>query len=939
MPKKIQTPPKSQTVAKTDQTTGLTSAEAAFRLAKFGPNLIAEKKRRPLIIAFLEQFKDLMVIILIIAAIFAIISGEFRDASVIIFIVFLNAIIGFVQEYKAEKAIEALRKMIAPKAKVLRDGHQMEIDATQVVPGDILILNEGDSIAADAELFEANELEAQESALTGESTPVQKLTYDLPETSGTPSDQENMVFLGTNITHGSGRAIVKMTGMETQMGQIAKLTIETKKDLSPLQRDLNNIGILVGKVSFVISAIILAAGTLIQHKQFTETLLFATSVAVAAVPEGLPATITIALAMGIRRLASKNAIIKQLSSVETLGATTVICSDKTGTLTKNEMTVEETFYDSAVAKKMLIAISGLCNNAALSHSSAKKDLQIIGDPTEGALLIMNLKEGLNQEKLLKDFEKIHEIPFDSNRKRMTEIVREKNTGTYFAFTKGAPDNIVQICTQNIYKNQTVKMDEKSRENLLNKNEEMANRALRVLAFSYREIGPKEWAEIHSGTPNTTGLKSHHTGKQNPDAKNPGKPNFNKIEIEKNQIFVGMVGMIDPPRPEVKAAVDLTRKAGIRTYIITGDHGLTARAIAKNLGLITDQREHLILTGQDLNRTTEHELKEHLKNKNLDIIFARVSPEHKLLIVTLLKELGEIVAVTGDGVNDAPALKRADIGVAMGISGTDVSKEAANMVLADDSYSTIVTAIKEGRTIYENMKKFIFYVFSCNIGELITVLGAIVLNLPAPLTAVLILCVDLGTDVLPATALAIDPSEPGIMERPPHNPKVKIMNKNFIIRYAYLGLLMGLIVMVVYILTLYRYGWYWGEVLDTSNLTYLKASSSAFVLLVVIQMVNVFNSRSEKYSAFKIGFFSNLYLLGAIAISLAVTFLIVENDFLQSYLHTTSLNFLDWIIIVGSSLLVLLAEEIRKLISRKYYSNTNGPKNRSTTPTANPTTAA
>jgi len=931
--------------------TGLSDKEAADRIKLDGPNLIKPKKHHHWIINFFEEFKDLMVIILLVAALLAFIGGESADGAVILFIVVLNATIGFIQKYKAEKAIAALNKMIAPKARVLRNGKEMEIAATDVVRGDIMILREGDQIVADAVLYEANELEAQESALTGESTPVQKFTYDIPQTNDTAADKENMVYMGTSITHGNGMAIVCATGMATQFGRIAQLTTETKKDLSPLERELNLIGLFVGKIALAVAAILLAIGIFIQGKQPIETLLFAAAVAVAAVPEGLPATITIALAIGVQRLARKNAIIKQLSSVETLGATTVICSDKTGTLTKNEMTVKKIYfdrYDVTVqgvgykpvgsihiklnnkpyitighqsgtlqdyenqrkslhelrqnkpelhqALETLMTIAGLCNNANLQREN--EEWQVFGDPTEGAILTVVEKSGFDLLEIRDRYRKIHEIAFDSSRKRMSVIVEDKENGKYFVFTKGAPGSIIDICDRVIINNREIKFDKEFKQKFYQKNEAMASSALRGLAFAMRELSPAETKTLKRGL----------------------NLNLNKNNLEQNLIFIGLMGMIDPPRPEVKAAVKLAHSAGIRTFIITGDHGLTAEAIARQLNLI-GQKKHIILTGEKLNSLSDESLGKQLRNHDLDIIFARVSPQHKLRIVKLLKEQGEIVAVTGDGVNDAPALKRADIGIAMGIAGTDVSKEAANMVLADDSYSTIVTAIKEGRTIYDNLKKFIFYIFSCNFAELLTVFSALILKLPPPLSAILILCVDLGTDVLPAVALGVEPSEPDIMNKLPRAPKTKIINRRFSYRFIYLGIVMGIIVMSVYILTLYRYGWSWGMPLATDNITYLKGASTALVTLIVIQMFNAYNSRSEIHSIYQLGLFSNLYLVGAIAISLALTIAFLEIPLLQKYLGTTSLNLIDWSVIISASLFVLIPEEIRKIFVRRKIKTT------------------
>jgi magnesium-transporting ATPase (P-type) len=545
--------------------------------------------------------------------------------------------------------------------------------------------------------------------------------------------------------------------------------------------------------------------------------------------------------------------------------------------------------------ELLMITAGVCNNADLHFEDGQ--WKITGDPTEGALLTLVEKTGFDLQKLRDQYEKIYELSFDSSRKRMTVILKNRATGNYIAVSKGAPDSIIEVSQLLNFNGREVKLDKEGKQSLLSLNENIARRALRGLGFAYREISE---TEINKG-------------------KKEGSWLFVKDDIEKKMTFVGMVGMIDPPRPEVKDAVDIAHKAGIRTYIITGDHGLTAEAIAKQLNLVGQNgRKHIILTGEDLNNINDKELTIKFNNKDLDIIFARVSPEHKLRIVKLLKSSGEVVAVTGDGVNDAPALKRADIGVAMGISGTDVSKEASNMVLADDSYSTIVTAIKEGRTIYDNLKKFVFYVFSCNIAELLTVFTSIILNLPAPLTAILILCVDVGTDILPAVALGIDPSEPGIMDRKPRDPKEKIMTKSFIERYLYLGLVMGALVMGTYIITLYQYGWNWGQVITDDSFIHLKGSSVAFALLVIIQMVNAFNARSEKNSIIKLGFFTNPFLIGAILISIVTTVAIVEIPFMQEYLHTTSLNFNDWSIILGASLIVLVVEETRKLIVRQKH---------------------
>lgn len=921
---------------------GLTQEEAEKRLKTYGLNLLKAKKRTPYIIQFLEEFKDLMVIILIIATIFAFASGEITDAIIILFIVVLNATIGFVQKFKAEKAIEALKKMIKPHARVIREGKQKKILAEYLVPGDILVLEEGDTISADAVLFEVNELETQESILTGESISIQK-TAARNHNKEEREDQTTVIYMGTMVTHGTGKAIVKQTGMNTSMGKIATLTTETKKDKSPLEKEIQNIGLFVGKITLGMTGLLFILEFFVEKHSFVNTLLFATSVAVAAVPEGLPATITIALAIGVQRLAKNNAIVKQLSSVETLGATTVICTDKTGTLTKNEMTVKELYFDryNAMVKGVgynphgtihiekadksfiivgklseqyegdalevqnletleqnsptiyepfhwLLLAAGLCNNASLEQDGS--NWKVLGDPTEAALIALVKKSGLDLEELRKRFEKIHEYPFDSTRKRMSVLLKDTLTDKFYLFSKGAPAEILDICSHVILNHHSMKIDEDTEVDFIKKTEQMASNALRCLGFAYRELNSYEIKEIETQK---------------------------KEEVEKNMIFLGLSGMADPPRPEVKEAIELAHKAGIKIYIVTGDHGLTAEAIARQIGLLNEKKQHMVIFGDQLEKMKSSELKKWLGKKEVEIIFARVSPEHKLKIVSALKELGEVVAVTGDGVNDAPALKRADIGIAMGISGTDVSKEAANMILSDDSFATIISAIKEGRTIYENLKKFIFYIFSSNIGEVLIVFSAIIMKVPAPLTAVLILFINLTTDVLPAIALGVEPAQPMIMSKKPRNPHQKILSRNFIGRIFYIGGFMALIVMSVYMWNLYQIGWSWEHSSDKFLVSdFNQINSLAFVLLTMIQMANTLNARSEEESILRLNLFSNPKLLWAIVSSILLTVVMVELPLAQQYFHTAPLSLLQWLIVIVAACSIILFEELRKFIARK-----------------------
>lgn len=900
---------------------GLTTLEAKKRFVEFGPNVIEEKKHASLILQFLRQFKDILVIILIVASIFAYFAGEKIDALIIIGIVFLNSGIGFIQEFKAERAVEALKKILAPKARIIRDDQEQLIETKYLVPGDILILHEGDKVSADCELINENSIAIDESILTGESVPVNKDTVE-----------NKKIFMGTQVARGNGRATVTKTGMRTEFGKIALLTSETKKDKSPLQKELLHIGVFVGKVTLGISFILFLIGIFVQGRSVLDTLLFAVSVAVAAVPEGLPTTITVALALGMQRLARKNAIVKQLSSVETLGSTTVICSDKTGTLTKNEMTVQEMIIDGHTIRvhgvgyepegNFILNIEGatepclfefekknlpdlaykkpalyksldfafrtavLCNNARLINTDST--WKILGDPTEGALVTVAEKAGFSAVSICEKYKKIFEIPFDSVRKRMSVIAQEMETGMVTAYIKGAPDSLLELCTHTLRDGEVVALDEKEKALVLKQNELLANRALRTIALAYKEL-PREIQR-----------------------------KYDQHDIEKNIVFLGIVGIVDPPREDVKEAIKLTYKAGIRVYIITGDHGLTAHAVAKELGLAKSYGVQII-TGEMLNKMSDEKLHT-LLAPGQEVIFARVSPQHKLRIVDVLKKAGEIVAVTGDGVNDAPALKRADIGIAMGITGTDVSKEAATMVLTDDSFATIVTAIIEGRTIYENMKKFIYYIFSSNIGEVLAVFGGIMLGLPSPLTAIFMLLINTLTDVAPALALGVEPVEKNILDKKPRRPNAKIMERNFIWRYVIAGMWIGLITVGSFLWSLISAGWRFGEPLGTGNTVYREASTVAFAVLALMQVVHAVICRSENNSVFRMKFFGNLYLLGAIMLSAIATVMFVQMPFLNNYLKSVPLTLNQWFVVIGCAFSILVFEEIRKLIRRTKMSH-------------------
>jgi len=878
--------------------TGLKEDEAKKRITEFGANELTKANKISIAEMIVRQFLDLMVLILIIAAVIDFLNGDAVEGTVITGIVILNAIIGFIMEFKAEKSLEMLKKMMAPQARVMRDKREFLIEAKDLVPGDIIVLEEGISIPADARVFEESELFTDEAPLTGESTPQSKHSYALKKENCIPADQDNMIFMGTNVTHGSGKAIVTSTGMNTEFGKIAKLSSQVKKEKSPLQKEMLHMGKLVGKVTFVICLLVVGLGVL-QGREIFEMFKIAISLAVAAVPEGLPATITIALAIGVQRMVRKNAIIRKLSSVETLGCTSVICSDKTGTLTKNEMTVKKMFANGKMVevtgsgyvtqgdfltngKKLsspmiraldnLFRAMHLCNNAKIEDG-------VVGDPTEIALLVGCRKAGFVKATR---FERVDEIPFDSTRKMMTTIhkmPKDSKGNTRVAYVKGAPTLVLELCSKMMVNGKLVRLSTAKRKELKRIKTNMENNALRVLALAYKPIKRYE------------------------------KKDHNKKLAETDLVLLGLVGMIDPPREGVKDAVALCKKAGIKTFVITGDSGLTAKAIAKQVGMADEKTE--VITGEEINEMKDVTLRKRLGS---NVIFARVTPEHKMRIVSLLEAAGHVVAVTGDGVNDAPALKKASIGVAMG-AGTDVSKNASNMVLTDNSFASIVGAVKEGRTIYDNIKKFTLYIFSSNIGELFTVFFGMMMGFPLPLLAVQILAIDLGTDVLPSLALGVEPSEKDIMQRRPRNIKDKIMNKHLLFRLVIIGIVIAVGTLSLFAYTLFKGGYSFGDVVDPNSYEYMKATTLAFVTLIIFQMFNVFNSRSEKESVFKMDLFSNKFLLGSVMMSVILCISLVYLPLFQEMFKTVALSAMDWVWIVVISSSVLVVDEIRKVFVR------------------------
>lgn len=875
---------------------GLSQKQAGKLLEKYGHNILTAKKLNPWYKILFSQFTDLLVLILIAAATVSFILGEHTDAIVIFGIVLLNGGIGFFQEFRTEKTLEALKKMVHPEIRVFRDGKEILLETEFLVPGDIVILGEGDKLPADGILTEVHSLRIEESALTGESLPVEK-----------KEDEE--VFMGTSVVKGSAMFKVVKTGMNTKFGEIAKLTTETEKTKSPLQIELERIGVFVAKITGVISLALFVVG-MIRGESLLESLLFSVSVAIAAVPEGLPTTITIALALGATVLARKKAIVKKLSSVETLGAVTTICSDKTGTLTKNEMTVREIYladrsifqvsgvgYDPHSGKlnfigghekkdknrgllEQLLKICKNCNEAKLNEKEGI--YSILGDPTEGSLLTLaeKYKKAHNQESQLTL--RIDEIfPFDSDRKMMSVVAHDAVQKNLKILVKGSPDQVLEKCTHWSDGKELFKLDVKKRKKIQSHYERMAKNALRVLAFAEKEI--------------------------------EGKIPKDESCAEKNLVFVGLVGMIDPPRSEVRQAVRDCRSAGIRVVVITGDYGVTAEAIARELEIVRGKNVK-VLTGSEVKEISDSKISEYLKDRKKAMIFARSLPEQKMRIVRLLQEQGEVVAMTGDGVNDAPALKKADIGVAMGITGTEVSKEAATMILMNDSFASIVMAIKEGRRIYENLKKFVWFIFACNIGELVVIFAAMLFQFPLPLTAILILCVDLGTDILPAIALGVDTAEKGLMKNKPRDISKKLMSRNFVTSFLITGFAIGITVTLAFLHTIFNDGWGWGE--SFKDVEFPHAITVAFVSLVCVQLVNAFSSRSFKKSIIKQNFFSNQFLVVAIFTSILMVLCIVYIPTLNRLLGTTVLNIYDWIVVAIASFMPLLVVEVQKFFHRR-----------------------
>ncbi len=862
-----------------DAKQGLTWEQAESRQKAFGANRLEGKKKPHILVRYLMQFNDFMIIILIAAAAVSLLlsfthgKADFIDAGIILGIVMLNALLGLVQESKAEKSIEALKKMSAPSAKVMRSGILESVNTEEIVPGDILLLEAGDFVPADCRIVSSMNLKAEEAALTGESVPVDKDASYIASESATLGDRRNMLFSGSSISYGRGTAIVTSIGMGTEVGKIADMLMNDEAPETPLQKKLTQTGKMLGIGAIIICVCIFLLGIVRQQGVF-EMFMTSVSLAVAAIPEGLPAIVTIMLAIGVQRMAKRNAVIRKLPAVETLGSATVICSDKTGTLTQNKMTVVETVNVKGLLegknadRELILKYSALCNDVNLEGEN--KEIKLTGDPTEKALVIAALTSGIDKNNAEQKAPRIDEIPFDSARKLMTTIHHSKESGGYISITKGAPDVLIKKCSHYIEGGNTYMLTESRKNELMRMNDEMAGKALRVLAIA---------------------VKSY--------TKLPYK--ITEDTVENDLSFVGLVGMIDPPREEAAEAVKTCVKAGIKPVMITGDHVVTAKVVASKLGILRGGEG--ALTGTELNDMTQDEL---VSCINKYSVFARVSPEHKVRIVKAFQKRGEVVAMTGDGVNDAPALKAADIGCAMGISGTDVAKGAADMVLTDDNFATIVHAVSEGRGIYANIRKAVHFLLSSNIGEILVMLVALLMGWPTPLLAIHLLWTNLVTDSLPAIALGLDPAESDIMDGKTESGSSGLFSNGLWQRIAVEGMMVGMLALVAFAVGSVYY--------DTAANENIVGRTMAFATLSISQLVHSFNMRTEK-SIFTLSITSNIYLVYAFVVGVLLQVGVIMLPFLAETFKVVPLTPVQWLIVAGLCILPIFIVELEKLTSQ------------------------
>ena len=862
---------------------GLNSEQVKQLQEKYGPNSLAGKKKTSMLQRFIAQFKDFMIIVLIIAALLSgFVAQEWTDAAIIMVVVILNAVLGVFQETRSEEAINALKKMATPNAHVRRNGQVVEIPSTELVQGDIVLLEAGDVVPADLRLTITESLKIEESALTGESVPVDKEHDQINEDKVALADQDNMAFANTNVTYGRGEGIVTEIGMNTEVGKIATMLNNTDETDTPLKRNLNQLGKTLTIMILLICAVVFVVGFFTKQgteptqKLAIDMFLVAVSLAVAAIPEGLPAIVTIILALGTQVMAKHNSIVRKLPAVETLGATDIICSDKTGTLTQNKMTVEQVYYDNEAhqADQKISEANPTLLSMVLANDSKLDDTnRLLGDPTETALIQYALDQKIDVHQLLDQHKRVQEVPFDSGRKLMSTV--NENGGQYFVAVKGAPDQLLKRVTKIEVNGKVEPISAEQKEEVLLSNQKMARRALRVLGLAYKTVD------------------------QLYDA--PSTDN-----VEQDLIFVGLVGMIDPERPEAKKAIAEAHDAGIRTVMITGDFQVTAQAIAERLGILKPGQDERVVTGAQLDEVSDEYLQEHVPDYS---VYARVSPEHKVRIVKAWQARGKIVAMTGDGVNDAPSLKQADIGIGMGITGTEVSKGASDMILADDNFATIVEAVKQGRKVFSNIQKAILYLMSCNVGEVLTVFMMTMLGWDI-LAPVQLLWINLVTDTLPAIALGLEPVEKGIMKRAPRGRKSNFFSGGVSSSIVYQGILEGILVLATY-----QLGLKFGPHVNSANLQHADALTMAFLTLGLIQLFHAINSKYIHQSIFSKHTLTNKWFNWAILIS-AIVMAAVELPFMTKFFDVTELNGMQWLIVLGAGTCMIIIVEIVKFFQRQ-----------------------
>lgn len=858
---------------------GLDSAQIKERQAKYGPNVLESKKHSTLLQKFIAQFKDLMIIILMVAALVAMFAGEVSDALIIFLVVLLNAVFGVFQEAKAENAIDALQEMTTPYSRVRRNGTVMQVKSDEIVPGDIVLLEAGDIVPADMRILSSSSLKIEEAALTGESVPVDKDAAVITEENPPIGEQSNLCFMNTSVTYGTAEAVVFATGMQTQVGHIATMLDEVDNSVTPLQKNITHLSKVLTILILVIAVVIFVFGVATERETVLDMLLTAISLAVAAIPEGLPAIVTITLALGTQTMAKRNALVRKLPAVETLGTTEIIASDKTGTLTQNKMTVEQLYTDHQLVSAEQFKVSPdlrLAQIMILANDSQETPEGLVGDPTETALIQYYLDRGMDIKQVQNAYPRSNSVPFDSERKMMSAIV-DHNDQAYL-MTKGAVDEILQRTTRIEDNGEIRPITATDKEKILATNKDLALEALRVLGFAYKPL--------------TTEQSQAEATSEN---------------FENDLIFVGMIGMIDPQRPEVKDAVSEAKSAGIRPLMITGDHKDTARAIAIRLGIIAEDDTAGVITGRELDEMSDEELKQNVAKYS---VYARVAPEHKVRIVKAWQSHGKIVAMTGDGVNDAPALKTADIGVGMGITGTEVSKNASDIVLADDNFATIILAVREGRKVFANIQKAIQYLLSANLGEVLTLFMMTMLNwsIFAP---VQILWINLVTDTFPAIALGVEKGEKNIMQRKPRGSKSNFLSNGVGSSIIYQGILEGLITLGVYWLAIKF------PVHTTSAQIHADALTMAYATLGVLQLFHAFNSKSIHGSIFTKETFNNKYFNLAILVSAILLAMTIFVPAFNSTFHVTTLDLSQWGIVLGAGFLLVIIVEIVKFFQRKF----------------------